>query len=70
MAACKVLDKLWDKRTPIRQIGVGTGKVQEDAGRQYKFELQKYDWLEVLNRTVDGIQDKFGEDSIQRTCFF
>ena len=70
IAACKVFDRLWDKRTPIRQIGVGTSKVQEDAGRQYNlFDLQKYDRLEVLNRTVDGIRERFGEDSIKRACF-
>lgn len=70
VAACSVLDKLWDKRTPIRQIGVGTSKVQEDAGRQYNlFDLQRYDRLEILNRTVDGIRERFGEDSIKRACF-
>lgn len=70
IAACKVFDRLWDRRIPIRQIGVGTSKVQEDAGRQYNlFDLQKYDRLEVLNRTVDGIWEKFGEDSIKRACF-
>lgn len=70
IAACKVFERLWDRRTPIRQIGVGTSKVQEDAGRQYNlFDLQKYDRLEVLNRTVDGIRERFGEDSIKRACF-
>lgn len=70
IAACKVFDRLWDKRTPIRQIGVGTSKVQEDAGRQYNlFDLQKYDRLEILNRTVDEIRERFGEDSIKRACF-
>ena len=69
-AACKVFDRLWDRKTPIRQIGVGTTKVQSDAGRQYNlFDLQKYDKLEVVNRTVDEIRSKFGEDAIQRACF-
>ena len=70
VAACKVFDKLWDKRTPIRQIGVGTSKVQADAGRQYNlFDMQRYDRLEVLNRTIDRIRDKYGEDSIIRASF-
>ena len=70
VAACKVFDKLWDKRTPIRQIGVGTSKVQADAGRQYNlFDMQRYDRLEVLNRTIDRIRDKYGEDAIIRASF-
>ena len=70
VAACKVFDALWDKRTPIRQIGVGTSKVQADAGRQYNlFDMQRYDRLEVLNRTIDRIRDKYGEDSIIRASF-
>ena len=69
-AACLVFEHLWDKKTPIRQIGVHTSKVQEDAGRQYNlFDMQRYDRLEVLNRTIDGIRERFGEDSIMRAGF-
>lgn len=69
-AACRVFEKLWDKRTPIRQIGVHTTKVQSDAGRQYNlFDMQKYDRLEVLNRTIDNIREKYGEDSVFRASF-
>jgi DNA polymerase-4 len=69
-AACQVFEKLWDKRTPIRQIGVHTSKVQSDAGRQYNlFDLQKYDKFEVVDRTVDKIRSRFGEDSIFRASF-
>lgn len=33
-----------DDRTPIRQIGLHTSKVENDAGRQYNpLDLQKYD---------------------------
>ncbi|MBQ8298837.1 MAG: DNA polymerase IV, partial [Clostridia bacterium] len=69
-ATCLVFEHLWDKKTPIRQIGVHTSKVQEDAGRQYNlFDMQRYDRLEVLNRTIDGIRERFGEDSIMRVGF-
>lgn len=69
-AACQVFEKLWDKRTPIRQIGVHTSKVQSDAGRQYNlFDLQKYDKFEVVDRTVDKIRSRFGENSIFRASF-
>ena len=69
-AACKIFKKLWDGRMPIRQIGVHTSKVESDAGRQYNlFDLQKYDRLETLNRTVDSIREKYGEDAIFRAGF-
>jgi len=68
--ACQIFEQLWDQKTPIRQLGVGTTKVQCDGGRQYNlFDMQKYDRLEVLNRTIDDIREKFGEDSVIRASF-
>lgn len=69
-AACQVFDRLWDGRTPIRQIGVATSKVQADSGRQYNlFDMQRYDRLEQLNKTVDAIRGRYGEDSVMRASF-
>ncbi len=69
-AACLVFEQLWDKKTPIRQIGIHTSKVQTDAGRQYNlFDMQRYDRLETLNRTIDSIRQRFGEDSVMRAGF-
>lgn len=69
-AACQIFDKLWDKKMPIRQIGVHTSRVQTDAGRQYNlFDLQKFDRLEILDRTIDEIRKKYGEDAVLRASF-
>lgn len=69
-AACQVFERLWDHRTPIRQIGVHTSKVQTDGGRQYNlFDMEKYDRLAVMNRTVDQIRQRYGEDAILRASF-
>ena len=69
-AACGIFKKLWDGKTPIRQIGVHTSKVESDGGRQYNlFDMQKYDRLETLNRTVDKIREKYGEDAVFRAGF-
>ena len=69
-AVCKLFQKLWDRRTPIRQIGVHTSKVERNTGRQYNlFDLQKYDRLETLNRTIDKIREKYGEDAVFRASF-
>lgn len=69
-AACEIFKKLWDQRVPIRQIGVHTSKAENNTGRQYNlFDLQKYDRLEILNRTVDQIREKYGEDAVFRAGF-
>lgn len=69
-AACKLLDKHWDKTTAIRQIGVHTAKVESDAPRQYNlFDMYQFDRLETLNRMVDDIRDRFGEESLIRASF-
>ena len=69
-AACDVFRQLWDRRTPIRQIGVHTSKVQADVGRQYNlFDMDKYDRLSVLNRTIDSIRERYGEESVFRASF-
>lgn len=69
-AACQLFDRLWDGKTPIRQIGVHTTKVQTDAGRQYNlFDMEKFDRLETLNRTVDSIRKRYGEDAVFRASF-
>ncbi len=69
-AVCRLFDGLWDHRTPIRQIGVGTTGVQAESFRQYNlFDRQKYDRLEVLNRTIDRIREKYGEDACMRASF-
>lgn len=66
------MDKLWDKKTPVRQIGVHTSKVcgKEDAVRQYTiFDLDKGDKLERLDKTIDQIREKYGEDAVIRASF-
>lgn len=69
-AACLLFDKLWDKKTPLRLLGVRTSKVQEEAARQYNiFDLEKNDRLEKLDKAVDQIRGKFGEDAIFRASF-
>ena len=69
-AACRIFDRLWDGRTPIRQIGVHTSRVQTGVGRQYNlFDMQRYDKLETVNRMVDSIRARYGEDSVFRAAF-
>ena len=68
--ACKLFDELWDG-TPIRLLGIQTGKVtEEDSGRQMSlFDTTDYEKLEKLDRAVDSIRQRFGADSIKRASF-
>ncbi|MDE6212319.1 MAG: DNA polymerase IV [Lachnospiraceae bacterium] len=69
-AACQILSRLWDKKTPIRQMGVHTSKVEENAARQYSiFDLEKSDKLEKLDKAVDQLRGKYGEDAVFRASF-
>lgn len=65
-AACRILEEIWDKKTPLRQIGVQLSKVSHDPYRQYSMFDKRYERLEKLDTAVDGIREKYGEDAIRR----
>lgn len=66
-AVCDILRKVWDGKTPLRQLGVQMGKVSHDPYRQYSlFDAMRFDKLEKLDTAVDAIRDKFGEEAICR----
>lgn len=67
---CRLFDELWDKKTPIRQLGVHTSKITNDDYRQYNmFDMYKYDKLEKLDTAIDSIRERYGDDSVMRACF-
>lgn len=65
-AACRILEEIWDRNTPLRQIGVQMSKVSHDTYRQHSLFDRRYERLEKLDTAVDGIRDKYGEDAICR----
>ncbi len=69
-AACRLFDELWDG-TPIRHLGVHTGRVSKNgASRQLSlFDHTDYERLEKLDSAVDRIREKFGADAILRASF-
>lgn len=69
-AACRLFDELWDG-TPIRQMGVHTGRVtQSGSSRQLSlFDDIDYEKLEKLDKAVDSIRERFGADAVQRASF-
>lgn len=68
-AACELFDELWDG-TPIRLLGIQTTKIREnDAGRQLNFfDSTNYEKLEKLDKAVDKIRGKFGNDVVTRAA--
>lgn len=69
-AACRLFDELWDG-TPIRHLGVHTGRVRRDgSSRQLAlFDDMDYEKLERLDQAIDSIRDRFGADSVRRASF-
>lgn len=64
--ACALFDALWN-RTPIRQLGVHTGKACSGSMYQYAlFESIDTDKLSCLDRAVDTIRTRYGEDAMMR----
>lgn len=69
-AAGKLFDELWDG-SPIRQLGIHTGRMRDmDTARQMDlFDTTDYDKLERLDATVDSIRKKYGIDAVKRAAF-
>lgn len=69
-AARSLFRELWNK-SPIRHLGVHTGKVSgADPGRQMNlFDETDYEKLARMDEAVDGIRKRFGTDAIMRATF-
>lgn len=68
-AACAAFDEAWDGKTPLRLLGVQASKL---AGERYcqldLFSREDPDRQERrarLDRTVDGLRCRFGENSVR-----
>ena len=69
-AACSLFEEVWDG-TPIRHLGLHTGRVEsEDAIRQLSlFDPVDYEKLERRDRALDAIRGKYGIDTMKRAVF-
>lgn len=67
---CEIFEKLWDHETPIRQLGVHTTKLADTNTHQMSFfENPKDKRYEKLDKAIDAIRNKFGEDAVKRAAF-
>ena len=66
-AACKILEEVWDQKTPLRQMGVQMSKVSREPYRQYSlFDTVSHERLEKLDAAVDAIREKYGSSALRR----
>lgn len=71
--ACRIFDELWDRQTPLRQLGVQVTRLAKEPYQQFDFlsglSPVQYERKLRLDETVDALRDKFGEDIIRRARF-
>ena len=71
--AARVFDEMWDRKTPLRQLGVQITELTDRPYQQYDFfsgmTPQQYERKMKLDETVDALRDKFGEDILRRAKF-
>lgn len=68
-AACSLFDELWNN-SPIRLLGVSASHATTDDFYQMSlFDEEKNTKLSKLNKAIDSIRGKYGEDSIKRARF-
>ena len=65
---CKSLfSELWDRKTPLRLIGVSlTNVTYDDEAQMSFFDNDKKEKARAIDRTVDSIRSKFGSGTIVR----
>ena len=71
--ACRVFDEAWDRKTPLRQLGVQVTRLSKEPYQQFDLfsgmSPVQYERRMRLDETVDALRDKFGEDIIRRAKF-
>lgn len=71
-AGCELLEGNWDSRKPVRLLGIGLSNIEEDLPDQLSIfdvnedlpdEIKRE---EKLERTMDAIRSRFGNDKLKR----
>ncbi|MDD5935299.1 MAG: DNA polymerase IV [Clostridiales bacterium] len=67
---CKLFEQLWDETMPLRQLGVHVSRITSEQSMQYNlFDGDRYERMGQLDRAIDKIRNRYGEDSVMRACF-
>jgi DNA polymerase-4 len=69
--ACQLFLELWDGFTPIRHLAIHTGSLlPANILRQINlFDTTDYIRLETLDKTIDAIRKRYGNDLVKRAAF-
>lgn len=69
--AMKLLDVLWDKATPLRQLGVYAMKITREEYHQYTLfeDVAKQEKQEKLDDAIARIRKKFGDNAVFRASY-
>ena len=69
----RVFDEMWDRKTPLRQLGVQITELSDRPYQQYDLfsgmSPRQYERKMKLDETVDALRDRFGEDVLRRAKF-
>ncbi|MGM9641017.1 MAG: DNA polymerase IV [Faecousia sp.] len=72
-AACRVFDEAWDRKTPLRQMGVHVTRLAQERYCQYDLfsvlDPAQTERRAKLDSAVDVLRERFGEDIVQRARF-
>ena len=65
--ACRLFNDLWDRKTPLRLLGVSlTQLTREDSAQLSMFPDPRLEREQELDRLIDGLRHRFGTDTIVR----
>lgn len=69
--ACLLFDALWDKKTPLRLLGVALTQLSRKTGGQITFlGDEKREREEKIDKTVDTLRARFGTASVVRGAVY
>lgn len=66
--ACELFDKIWHKE-PIRHLGVRVSELCTNSFIQMSFFERNIEKERAMDRTVDGIRNRFGLGAVARASF-
>lgn len=65
--ARELFDQLWDRKTPIRLLGLSASRAVQEEYYQYTlFDETARKKAKALDQMVDGIRRRYGSDSLKR----